>query len=121
MERSALDTAAKVDHLVRVFYERLLADPVVRHHFIDLDLPAHLPRVAVFWNMVIFGGPADGTMMAKHFAHHRTKPILPAHFDRWLEHFTATVDDLYVGDNAEEVKQRARTIAAVMKVKIDRP
>jgi hemoglobin len=87
----------------------------------DLDLPAHLPRVAVFWNMVIFGGPADGTMMAKHFAHHRTKPILPAHFDRWLEHFTATVDDLYVGDNAEEVKQRARTIAAVMRVKIDRP
>lgn len=118
MARTALDTAEKVDRLVAVFYERLLADPLVRHHFIDLNLPAHLPRVAAFWKMVLFGGPADGTMMAKHFVHHRTKPMLPAHFDRWLEHFAATVDELHEGGQAEEVKQRARTIAAVMQAKI---
>lgn len=104
--------------LVRAFYQRLLADALVKHHFAPLDLPTHLPRVEAFWNMVLFGGPADAAMMAKHFAHHRSTPILPEHFDRWLDHFTATVDDLFVGTNAEEVKLRARTIAAVMKVKI---
>lgn len=104
--------------LVHDFYRRLLADPLVKHHFEPLDLPSHLPRVEAFWNMVVFGGPGDSAMMAKHFAHHRSTPILPAHFDRWLEHFIATVDAQYSGANAEEVKLRARTIIAVMRVKI---
>ena len=111
-------TKDDVHLLVHDFYRRLLADPLVRHHFIDLDLPAHFPRVEAFWNMVLFGGPADAAMMSKHFAHHREKPMLPEHFDRWLELFGATVDGNFTGANAEEVKLRARTIAAVMKVKI---
>jgi hemoglobin len=104
--------------LVHDFYRRLLADPLVKHHFEPLDLPSHLPRVEAFWNMVVFGGPADGAMMAKHFAHHRATPILPGHLDRWLEHFIATVEEHFSGPIAEEVKLRARTMIAVMRVKI---
>lgn len=117
-DRNDITSRDDVHALVRAFYDKLLADPLVRHHFTPLDLPTHLPRVEAFWNMVLFGGPADGAMMSKHFAHHREQPILPAHFDRWLELFTSTVDEHFAGTNAEEVKLRARTIAAVMKVKL---
>ena len=119
MERTELRSKDDVHLLVHDFYRRLLDDPLVQHHFKPLDLDAHLPRVEAFWSMVLFGGPADTAMMAKHFAHHRQQPMLPEHFDRWLELFTATVDAHFLGENAEEVKMRARTIAAVMKVKIN--
>lgn len=117
-DRTDITSTDHVHLLVHAFYDKLLADPLVRHHFTPLDLPAHLPRVEAFWSMVLFGGPADSAMMSKHFAHHREQPILPEHFDRWLQHFAATVDERFTGANAEEVKQRASTIAAVMKVKL---
>jgi len=34
--------AADVERLVKAFYDKLLADPEMRHFFADLDLPHHL-------------------------------------------------------------------------------
>jgi hemoglobin len=40
------------------------------------------------------------------------------HFQRWTELFTATVDEMYKGEKAELIKQRAMSIATVMQIKI---
>ncbi|OPZ14298.1 MAG: hypothetical protein BWZ05_02362 [Bacteroidetes bacterium ADurb.BinA245] len=42
----------------------------------------------------------------------------PEHFNRWIELFTKTVDDLFEGTNATTIKQRAMSIATVMQIKI---
>jgi hemoglobin len=40
------------------------------------------------------------------------------HFQRWLQLFKETVDELYEGDKAFLIKQRAVSIATVMKIKL---
>ena len=38
-------------------------------------------------------------------------PVEKAHFDRWLELFLATVDELFAGPKAKEAKGRALSVA----------
>jgi hemoglobin len=40
------------------------------------------------------------------------------HFEHWISLFHATVDELFHGENAELIKDRAQTIAAIMVTKI---
>jgi hemoglobin len=45
---------------------------------------------------------------------------LPAkeHFDRWMEIFTSTTDELFAGATAEEAKLRAKNMAEMFNYKI---
>ena len=40
-----------------------------------------------------------------------------AHFQQWNALFNETVDELFTGKKAEEIKQRARNISAVLMYK----
>jgi hemoglobin len=111
-----------LDRLIGRFYERLLVDPEIGHFFtevVQLDLAHHLPRIAGFWEMVLFQtGDYVGEPMTAHLNLNRLSALEPAHFEVWLRHFAATVDDLFVGNNAELAKQRAASIAQLMQIKI---
>ena len=48
----------------------------------------------------------------------RLFPITDEHFSRWILLFNTTVDELFIGDSAELVKQRAKNIAEIMQMKI---
>ncbi len=52
-----------------------------------------------------------GTYRGAPFPKHAVLPVEKAHFDRWLELFLATVDELFSGPKAEEAKGRALSIA----------
>jgi hemoglobin len=39
-------------------------------------------------------------------------------FKIWLRHFDTSVDDLFVGNNAEKIKTNALNIATVLQIKI---
>lgn len=100
-------------------YARLLADELLAHHFKHLDLRSHLPRIAAFWEMVLFGARGfDGDVMGKHLEMNRLRPITADHMERWLLHFHATLDDHFSGPKVQEAKDRARNIAALMLVKM---
>ena len=45
-------------------------------------------------------------------------PLLPEHFDRWLELFELSVDCRFAGERAALIKQRARQIAERMVANI---
>lgn len=109
--------------IVNEFYRKALNDREIGHFFNDvvqLDLQKHIPVICDFWEMVLFGsGPYKSNPMEKHFALHRKSPILKIHFDRWLELWNQTVSELYVGKKADEAKQRAKSIAGVMQIKIN--
>lgn len=97
------------------FYERLLADPVMAPFFAGIDLERHVPHIAGFWAMALFGEPGyRGDVMTPHLRLHERSPMGRLHFDRWLHHFDSTLDALHSGPKADEAKARARSIASVM-------
>ncbi|MEO6739717.1 MAG: group III truncated hemoglobin, partial [Chthoniobacteraceae bacterium] len=84
------------------------------------DWAAHLPKMYAFWETMIFrSGGFVGNPLA---AHARLVPLTTMgrpQFDRWLAIFTATVDKLFVGENAERIKNTAADMANVIHAKIN--
>ena len=48
----------------------------------------------------------------------RLFPLTHAHFEQWYLLFSTTVDELFAGVTASLVKQRAKSVAMVMQIKI---
>ena len=119
---SDITTSADVELLVDRFYRKLVIDPAIGKFFAGLDLEHHLPRIRSFWEMILLGQPGYTTNVTEvHLKLHQRIPMERAHFDRWLELFRGTVDELFSGPNAEEAKMRALSIAAVLLVKVRQP
>jgi hemoglobin len=108
--------------LVTKFYEKLLADDSMRYLFTDIakiDLTHHLPVLVDFWDSVLFQADTyHKNAMQPHLALHRLSALKKHHFDTWLRYFSATVDELFAGEKAFQAKERARSIATVMQIKI---
>lgn len=108
---------------VDVFYARLLEDPLLRPIFLDvagINLADHLPIIYDFWDSVLFQtGTYRGDTLEKHLELHMEQPLGKKHFDQWLQLFNETLNDFFTGKKAHEAKQKARSIATVMKIKID--
>ncbi|MBK6341251.1 MAG: group III truncated hemoglobin [Flavobacteriales bacterium] len=114
-----ISTIDDIDLLVRSFYQRARPDESIGHFFANLDWDHHIPRIVSFWRMVLLGDREfQGDPMTAHIQLARERPMAKAHFERWLMHWEATVNDLFAGPKADEAKQRARTIAAVMAHKV---
>lgn len=113
-----------LEQLITRFYQRLIVDPVIGHFFttvVQLDLEHHIPRIAQFWESTLFQkGGYQGDTMGIHLQLNARSPMEAAHFEVWLQHFSTTVDEMYIGRNAELAKQRAHAIAMLMQVKIKR-
>jgi hemoglobin len=104
-----------VEVLVRTFYGRAFEDPLLGPVFVDiahLDLDAHLPVMCDFWETVLFrAGRYRRNAFEVHARLHARSSLTSAHFRRWLELWTSTTDDLYVGPRAETAKIQAGRIA----------
>ena len=109
--------------LVKTFYVKLMNDDLMRHFFIDFTNPEHLEihlqTLVDFWdNILFFSGGYRKNAMAPHLKLHQEKPFKKEHFKSWLSMFSASVDELFQGDNAHAAKSRAQSIATVMEIKI---
>ena len=108
--------------LVTTFYDKVKADRVIGFIFNDVmktNWEQHMPVMYDFWeNTIFYTGNYTGNPLETHKHLHRIIPLTPAYFDRWLGFFSSTVDELYAGPKATLAKQRAFSIATVMKIKI---
>ena|SRR5690606_30175512 len=108
--------------LVTSFYEKLLSDPSISYLFTDvakIDLHHHLPVLVDFWDMIIFHSDTyQKNAMQPHMIVNSQSPINAEHFKTWLNYFNTTLDELFEGENTELAKQRAKSIATVMQLKI---
>ncbi|MUN08649.1 hypothetical protein GLX25_16195 [Agromyces luteolus] len=108
-----------IARLVREFYARAFADPLIGPIFTDIahmDLEHHLPIMCDFWETVVFrAGIYRRNAFTLHEALNRRAPLGGAEFERWIELWTATVDDLFAGESAERAKAQARRIASSMR------
>lgn len=108
--------------LVDAFYERLLKDDRISFYFNNVHWEQHLPVMYQFWeNTLFYTGTYNGNPMVSHQRLHDQQPFTEEHFNIWLTHFLETVDELFEGEKAELAKQRATSIATIMKIKLIYP
>jgi hemoglobin len=108
--------------LVDAFYEKIKKDQTIGLIFtekLEIDWEKHLPIMYNFWdNILFYSGAYTGNPMVLHQHIHEKIGLTKGDFDKWIEIFIATTDELFAGDYAETIKQRARSIATVMQLKI---
>lgn len=111
-----------IEKLVNAFYEKVKKDDVIAYLFNEVakvNWEKHLPVMYDFWeNVLFYTGSYSGNPMDKHESLHRKSKMNTQHFDRWNKLFNETVDEYFEGYNSELVKQRAKSIATVMQIKI---
>jgi hemoglobin len=108
--------------LLTSFYEKVFRDELIGHFFTEVmhvNLETHIPRIADFWETVLLGGRNyKDNAIAPHMKINQLSPIEEQHFKRWLSLFHETIDEMFQGDIAELAKQRAVSVATVMRIKI---
>jgi len=116
-----IETRADVETLLAEFYKTATTDREIGHHFDDLDLAAHLPVIADFWEKILFGKQVYfGNPLSVHQIINEKSPLEMEHFRRWTEIFASTVDGFFAGARAENAKLRARMIAHSLNQNINR-
>ena len=101
------DIKKMVDH----FYGLVRQDDVLAPVFLEKipgDWTPHLETMYRFWNAILFNiHEYSGNPLMKHM----TLPIQQIHFERWIELFYKTVNELFDGPVAEDAKTKAMVIA----------
>lgn len=107
-----IETREDLEKLLAEFYKIVIPDAEIGHHFAEMDLETHLPVIVDFWEKVLFNKPIYfGNPLEIHQKLHEKFPLKPEHFHRWVEIFIATIDENFAGEQAENAKLRAKTIA----------
>jgi hemoglobin len=108
--------------LVNAFYTRVRADAPLGHVFdgvAKVNWETHLPKLYDFWDTVLFrAGTFRGNPIAAHMKLIERADLGWPMFERWLELFRATVDDLFAGENAGHIVRCAEDMARVIHSKI---
>jgi hemoglobin len=110
MSKKLLENRDDLSVLVNKFYARVRQDELIGPIFNDVakvDWEEHIPKITDFWDAFMFGGEA---YRGRPFPPHIPLGLKPEHFKRWLELFFATVDELFIGQKADEIKMRAFNI-----------
>ena len=118
-----LKNRADIRTLINAFYEKMLADKLIGYIFTDvakIELAKHLPHLYDFWeNALFYTGAYKRDLMEIHLdLHFSLHKLEKEHFDRWLKLFNETIDELFEGEKAKIAKERAKSIAIVMHLKI---
>jgi hemoglobin len=117
-----LNDRGDVEQLVRSFYRQVAMDDVLGPVFAAarVDWSAHIPKLADFWAWQLLGQHGyDGNPLRAHEPVHARIPFIDEHYERWLELFEATVDELFAGPVAELAKGRARRLARALRRLLD--
>ena len=109
--------------LVTAFYEKLLKDEEFKHIFLEvaqIDILEHLDIIVDFWESVLFqAGKYKRNALEIHLDLHQKYRLQEKHFNKWLETFNQSIDELFEGQKAKDAKDRALSIATIIKMKID--
>jgi hemoglobin len=74
-----------------------------------------LAKLYNFWQTVLLNVQSYS---GSPFMAHAKLPVDKPHFERWIQLFHGTIDDLFVGPKADEAKQRAGLMAQMFQYKL---
>jgi hemoglobin len=110
-----IESREDCERLVRTFYGRAFEDPIIGFIFTDvvgLDLEEHVPRITSFWETVLLGARSYlGGAFGPHVDVHAKVTLRQGHFERWLQLWFGSVDDLFAGERANLAKVHALRVA----------
>ena len=113
-----IKSRSDIEKLVTIFYGNVQKDLAISYFFNDVakvNWENHLPKMCDFFENILFSsGNYNGNPMQVHEELHKKSEVRVEHFQHWNALFDATVDELFEGAKAEEIKQRATNIAAAM-------
>lgn len=119
--KTDIENRADIERLVDAFYAKIKTDDVIGYLFNDVarvNWDEHLPKMYNFWeNILFYTGNYSGSPMAVHRDLHQKSTMNSTHFHHWIKLFHETVDILFEGERAAEIKNRATNIALVMMYK----
>ncbi|MEO6547617.1 MAG: group III truncated hemoglobin [Ferruginibacter sp.] len=112
-----------IEKLIVSFYNKVKTDSVIGFIFIDvvkMNWEQHIPTIIDFWEGILLDNPLyQKNAMEVHYHLNKIIPLQKEHFDSWLNLFYSTLDELYEGKLASLAKTRAKSIAALMLLKME--
>lgn len=119
MEKHDIQTLEDVQLLVNKFYDKIKIDIQLGGIFwgaIGNHWDEHLEKMYRFWQTILL---KESTYHGSPFRPHASMPLQAEHFDRWLQLFTLTVDEFFVGNIAETAKLQANSMATMFFKRIE--
>ncbi len=107
-----------IKKLVDTLYGKVRKDDLIGPVFNDRiqdRWPQHLEKMYTFWQTVLLG---EHTYFGSPFPPHANLPVSHIHFEKWMELFTQTIDELFTGEKANDAKWRAGKMAEMFESKI---
>lgn len=114
-----IETLDDVKLMVNTFYDRIRENEVLGPIFnekIQDRWPQHLEKMYRFWQTILL---SEHTYNGAPFPPHARLPIDETHFVIWVKTFSSTVDEFFLGPNAEEAKKRGTLMAAIFNSKLE--
>lgn len=118
-EKKDILTLEDIRLLVDTFYGKVREDELIGSIFnerIQDRWPQHLAKMYTFWQTVLLG---EHTYFGSPFPPHAKLPVEKIHFERWLNLFLQTLDELFTGEIAKEAIWRANKMAIMFQYKIE--
>lgn len=118
-----IQSRSDIELLLNTFYEKVKKDDTIGFIFNDIakvNWEHHIPIICDFWETLVLDATSyTKNAMQVHYSLNRIVPLEEKHFQRWLQLFSETIDELFSGDIAVQAKSKARSIASLMQFKIN--
>lgn len=118
-----IESRMDIECLVNKFYDRARHNPLLGNIFdivIKVNWDKHLPKMYDFWENIVFQtGNYKGHPFFAHLAVNNKENLTSEHFKTWLTLWFQSIDDLFEGPMAEELKQKSKNIKEVWNYKMD--
>ena len=119
-----ISSKADIHFIITSFYKKLLTDASMSPFFKEIvtenQLDVHLESITNFWNDILFDTLSyQENVMQKHLKSNAKMAFKKAHFDIWISYFFEVIDANFNGAKANLMKNRASSIATVMKLKMN--
>jgi hemoglobin len=114
-----IQTLDDIKLMVNTFYGRIQKNEVLGPIFeekLDGRWEQHLEKMYRFWQTILFN---EHTYSGAPFPPHARMPIDESHFIIWVQNWTGTVDDFFLGPIADEAKRRGTLMAAIFNSKLE--
>lgn len=127
MEKKEIETREDVFLLVSEFYRKIRVDPVLGPFFnrVIKDWDAHIERLTTFWESSLFitrklENRYYGNPLQVHIEVDRENDntVTQVHFGLWMNLWFQTLDEYFVGEIAQNAKNRARKMGSFMYLNI---
>ena len=111
-----------IHFIITEFYKELTSDSEMLPFFEEIvqqnHLEQHIDVIADFWqDILLHTNTYKNNVLQKHLDFDKKVAFKKEHFTKWLLFLTTTIDTSFEGQIAQNMKDRANSIAMVMQVK----